>query len=62
LTLSYAEEQGWRVDETTKGFMFYPADRSKRPIAARRQPSDKGLIETLADLRAAGFIWPWPER
>lgn len=56
-----AEQQGWRVEESTKGYKFFPADRTKRPIAARRQPTDKGLIETLADLKAAGLIWPWTD-
>ena len=53
-------EQGWAWKETKKGYLVYPPDRTQTMVAIRRQPTDKGLKESLADLRLRGFIWPWP--
>jgi hypothetical protein len=46
---------GWRVEEVSKGFMVYPPDKTRAPIAIHKTPSDyRHLKNTLALLRAAG--------
>lgn len=50
--------QGWRVEDTTKGVMFFPADKTKGQVllhhTARGPRSDENAI---AELRRAGLIW-----
>ncbi len=54
-----AQDQGWRVEETTHGWMFYPADKGKRPISWHKTPSDQRAYQNFRSLmRGAGFKWP----
>lgn len=46
---------GWRVEETKKGWMIYPADKSQSPIAVHGTPSDhRAWKNILGRLRRAG--------
>ena len=46
---------GWRVEEATRGYVVYPPDKTKRPIAIHKTPSDhRWRANTIADLRRAG--------
>lgn len=46
---------GWRVEETKKGWMVYPADKSQSPIAIHGTPSDhRAWKNILGRLRRAG--------
>lgn len=51
---------GWRYDPTGKGYpKLYPADRTKRPIAVPKTPSDRrGIKNFAAQIRQAGGEWP----
>ena len=53
-----AIQQGWRVEETKKGLMFIPADKSKPQVllhhTAKGGRSDENAI---AQLRRSGLIW-----
>lgn len=54
-----AWSQGWRVEETADGWMFYPADKTKRPISWHKTPSDQRAYRNFKSLmRQAGFKWP----
>ncbi len=54
-----AVDQGWRVEEITDGWAFYPADRTQRPIIWHRTPSDQRAYRNFKSLmRRAGFRWP----
>lgn len=58
-----AKEQGWRVDETSDGLQFYPADKSRRPISWHKTPSDqRAYLNFKAMMRRAGFKWPGRDR
>lgn len=50
------EDAGWRVQPTKAGWMFYPPDKSKSPVATHGTPSDSRAVKNLtADLRRSGF-------
>ena len=51
------QSQGWRVDETKKGWLFF-SPFGGSPVAARRRPTEQGLKKTLNQLKARGFRWP----
>lgn len=53
-----ARKQGWRVEETKSGFMFYPADPTRKPVLAHRDTPEYSLKKTLSQLRQGGFQWP----
>jgi hypothetical protein len=54
-----AKEQGWRVEETIDGWVFYPADKSKHSILWHKTPSDwRAPRNFKALMRRAGFKWP----
>jgi hypothetical protein len=55
-----AEDQGWRIEETTNGLMFYPPDRSESGVLVHRKPSEQGLKKTVSQMRRRDFIWPLP--
>jgi hypothetical protein len=54
-----AEAQGWRVERRSKHYLFFPRDRTARPVvvpstsSSRRTPANK-----LAELKRAGLVWP----
>lgn len=51
--------QGWRVEDTRKGRMFYPADRTKSPVLIHFTDSDhRAEKNAIAQLRRSGLIWP----
>jgi hypothetical protein len=54
--LERLEAQGWRISSTTKGWMCYPPDKGKSPVAIHKTPSDhRWYNNTLSQLRARGF-------
>ncbi|GAB3613177.1 hypothetical protein [Humibacter ginsengisoli] len=54
--LDELEAQGWRIDPKTKGWMCFPPDKSKRPVAIHKTPSDHRWYENcLSALRKSGF-------
>jgi len=58
-----AEQQGWRVEATKAGEMFYPPDTLKPPVAAHGTPSDHRAIRNfLSRMRRSGLIWPPPRK
>lgn len=52
-----AKNQGWDVPETTDGFMFRPADRTKTAYSVHRNPPDYSLKVILSQLRRRGLIY-----
>jgi hypothetical protein len=59
-----AREQGWRVEQTSKGHpVFYPPDPSRPAIIASGTPGDqRSLNNLLSRLKGAGLRWPWTAR
>ena len=55
------EEQGWRRQETTHGYMIYPPDRTQSGVLFHRQPTEQALKKTLSQMRQRGLVWPPPE-
>jgi hypothetical protein len=54
------EEQGWRLERRSRGWMALPPDRTKPPVAIHETPSDwRAERNMLAQLKRSGFIWPW---
>lgn len=53
-----AKQQGWRVEDTKSGVMFYPADPAQGPVLAHRQAPEHSLKKTLSQLRRRGLQWP----
>lgn len=51
---------GWRYDASGKGYpQLYPTDRTKRPIAVPKTPSDhRGIKNFIGKVRNAGGEWP----
>jgi hypothetical protein len=56
--ITAAQEQGWRVEDTKSGVMFYPADPSLEQVLAHRQTPEHSLKKTLSQLRRRGLRWP----
>ena len=57
--LKEAQDQGWRVVDSSKGWMLYPPDRSQGPVAVHGTPSDRrALSNMIAEMRRRGFRWP----
>lgn len=57
--LKLCKEQGARIEETKKGVMIYPPDRSKSPVLVHRTNSDPRAKEnTRQTLRRSGFDIP----
>ena len=54
-----AREQGWRIERVKKGWMLYPPDLSKPPVAWHGSPSDIAAVRNfLSQMRRSGLIWP----
>ena len=50
------ERQGGRIEQTKKGLMIYPADRTQQPVSIHGTPSDQRAIRNaIAQLRRSGF-------
>lgn len=50
-----APSWGWRVQETKKGWMLFPPDKSLSGVTVHKTPSDgRSWKNTLADLRKRG--------
>jgi hypothetical protein len=46
---------GWRIEDRTKGYLVFPADKSKAPIPIHKTPSSKRyLANKIGELRRAG--------
>lgn len=59
--LEAAADQGWRLEQTKKGFMLYPPDKSKPGVLVHMTPSDHRAFKNMvAQLRRSGLIWPHP--
>ena len=57
--LKAAVEQGWRVQETKKGWMLQSPDPAQGAVAVHKTPSDvRAIHKTIAQLRRRGFRWP----
>lgn len=47
--------EGWRVEETKKGFMCYPPDKTKSGVMIHKTPSDwRWKKNTTSELRKRG--------
>jgi predicted RNA binding protein YcfA (HicA-like mRNA interferase family) len=57
-----AKEQGWEIGRTKKGHLRYVPPDPRQPIViGSGTPGDKRALRNfLAQLKRAGFIWPWP--
>lgn len=57
-------EQGWVWEPKKKGFMLRgPKQQGCGQVMVHRTPSDVNAIHSIIrDLKANGFIWPWPPR
>jgi hypothetical protein len=54
-----AVEQGWRVEETKKGWMLQSPDPTQGAVAIHKTPSDvRAIHKTIAQLRRRGLRWP----
>lgn len=53
-----AERQGWRVEDTKNGVMFFPADPTQQQVLAHRDTPEHSLKKTLSQLRRRGLQWP----
>lgn len=48
--------QGWRVEETKKGYMAYPPDQTLSPVSFHKTPSDhRAAANLLSALRQRGY-------
>jgi hypothetical protein len=57
--IAEATKQGWRVQQSTAGYMLYPPDRSLGPVAVHRTPSDQRAVRNFkAEMTKRGFCWP----
>jgi hypothetical protein len=56
--IAAAKQQGWRVEDTKSGVMFYPADPTQQQVLAHRQAPEHSLKKTLSQLRRRGLQWP----
>jgi hypothetical protein len=57
--LKAAVEQGWRVEETKKGWMLRSPDPAQGTVAIHKTPSDvRAIYKTIAQLRRRGLRWP----
>lgn len=57
-----ALDQGWRIEQTTKGVMLYPPDKQQGGVLVHRQPTEQALKKTVSLMRRRGFIWPPPRK
>ncbi len=59
-----AEEQGFRVERTSKGhWKFLPLDKKYPAEFFSGTPSDqRAILNLIGKLRRAGLIWPWAGR
>ena len=47
--------QGWRIEETKKGWMVYPPNKDFSPVTIHKTPSDHRAIKnTRSELRKRG--------
>lgn len=54
--LDKLEQQGARVEQTKKGLMVYPPDKTKSAVMIHRTPSDRrSWANMISELRRAGF-------
>lgn len=54
-----ALSQGWRVEQTKSGYMFFPPNRSLSPVTVHLTPSDHRAVRNFkAEMVKRGFIWP----
>lgn len=56
------KEQAWTCEETSGGhFKLYPPDKSKEMVRmATTSHCYRAIKNVIRDLKASGFIWPWP--
>jgi hypothetical protein len=55
--LKAAEDQGWRIEPTKKGWKLYAPD-GVNIVIVHNTPSDhRALKNTIARMRQYGFIW-----
>lgn len=58
----HAERQGWRADETKKGWMLKAPD-GETQVLIHSTPSDVNWHrQAIRLMRRGGFIWPPPKR
>lgn len=56
------KEQGWVWDAKKKGLMLRgPKEQGCGQVMVHKTPSDvNAIFSIIRDLKANGFIWPWP--
>lgn len=55
--LKELQSQGFRIKESKKGYMVYPPDPAKPPVAIHHTPSDhRAWANMITQLRRCGFI------
>lgn len=52
-----AEEQGWRVKETTNGYLLYDPSGQHLETLHKTPRDPKGLRHSAARMRRYGFKW-----
>ncbi len=51
--------QGWRREETKKGFRLVPPDKTKQAVQFHGSPSDINAVKAgIREMKKQGFIWP----
>lgn len=55
--ISIAEAQGWRVERSTKGWKFYPPDKTKQLVLVHGTSSDhRWYRNAISLLRKSGLV------
>jgi len=59
--LKCLEEQGWRIERKSRGWMAFPPDVTKPPVTVHLSNSDHRWIKnTERDARKGGFVGKFP--
>lgn len=52
-----AEAQGWRVERSTKGWKFYPPDKTKQIVVIHGSASDhRWYMNAVSRLKRSGLV------
>jgi hypothetical protein len=49
-----AEEQGWRIEETKKGYLLHAPD-GENHVTTHREPTEAALKMIVSDMKRLGF-------
>ncbi len=55
--IDMAEAQGWRVESSKKGWLFYPPDKTKQIVTIHGSASDhRWYMNAVTRLRRSGLV------